>query len=42
MKLVEIINTNYTDKQITESVTELAQRMGEKFQLFVRILPVLS
>jgi len=29
MKLVEIINTNYTDKQITESVTELAQRMGK-------------
>jgi len=29
MKLVEIINTNYTNKQITESVTELAQRMGK-------------
>ena len=29
MKLVEIINTNYTDKQITESVTELAQHMGK-------------
>ncbi len=29
MKLVEIINTNYTDKQTTESVTELAQRMGK-------------
>jgi len=29
MKLVEIINTNYTDKEITGSVTELAQRMGK-------------
>ena len=29
MKLVEIINTNYTDNQITESVTELARHVGK-------------
>ncbi len=29
MKLVEIINTNYTNKQITQAVTELARQMGK-------------
>ena len=29
MKLVEIINTNYTNKQITQVVTDLARQMGK-------------
>jgi 3-hydroxybutyryl-CoA dehydrogenase len=29
MKLVEIINTNYTNKQITQVITDLARQMGK-------------
>jgi len=29
MKLVEVINTNYTNKQITQVVTDLARQMGK-------------
>jgi len=29
MKLVEVINTNYTNKQITQIVTDLARQMGK-------------